>query len=164
MYFPEFAGWLANVDGRADEFVLNASLPNGPSEIADAELPGKLLSGDDVRGGWKGSLDAVLVGWEVVSGKRFTGSLDPVSNPLPESNPVEGSLVVAGNGSFDAVLVDVPKGSLLVDGDVVLVVPKLLSANSVSEVPIGSSLPNGADAVVDEPSFSEPNSLPVVEG
>lgn len=62
MYFPEFAGWLANVDGRADEFELNASLPNGPPEIADAELFGKLLSGDDVTGGWKGSLDAVLVG------------------------------------------------------------------------------------------------------
>ena len=160
MYFPEFAGWLANVDGRADEFVLNPSLPNGPSEIADAELPGKLLSGEDVRGGWKGSLDTVLFGWEVVPGKRFTGSLDPV----PESNPVEGSLVVAGNGSFDAVLVDVPNGSLLVDGDAVLEFPKSLSAEFVSEVPKGSSLPNGADEVVDEPPFSEPNSLPVVEG
>lgn len=86
-----------------------------------------------------------------MSGKRFTGSFDPVSNPFPESNPVDGVLVVAGNRS------------LLIDGDVVLEVPKSLSAEPVSAVPNGSSLPNGADDVVDEPSFREPNSLPVVE-
>jgi hypothetical protein len=139
VYFPEFDGRLANVDGRDDESSLNASFPNGPLEIDDAELLGKLLSGDDVIGGWNGSLAAVLAGWELVSGKRFTGSL-----------------VEAGNGSFDAVLVEVPNGSLLVAGDVVSGAPKTLSAEPLSEVPKGSSLPNGADEVVAGPLSSEP--------
>ena len=105
VYVPEFTGWLTNVDGPAGEPVLNLSFPKGPLEIDDGELLGAMLSGDEVTGGWKTSVDAVLAGPEFVSGNRFAGSLEPLSSRFPESNPVDGSLVEPGNGSFEAVLV-----------------------------------------------------------
>jgi hypothetical protein len=137
--------------------VLKLSLPNGPLETGEAELLGKLLSGDEVIGGWKTSVDAVLAGPEVVSGNRFIGSVEPLSNPFPESNPGDGSLVEAGNGSFDAVLVGVPKGSLL--AETVSGFPRTLPAEPELDVPKGCSLPNGVDELVDGPLSSVPNSL-----
>ena len=164
-----------NVDGPVGDPVFavpNGSLPKGPPpEIGEAGLLGKLLSGDDVIGGWNGSFDAVPTGCEV-SGKRFAGSLELLPKLFPVSNSPDGSLVDPGNGSLDAVPV-VPNGSLVVEADSGF--PKDVSVELVSEVPKGSSLPNGVDEFAEgvlskvllesgRLLSTEPNSLPDVEG
>ena len=95
-----------NVDGPVGDPVLavpNGSLPKGPPpEIGEVGVLGKLLSGDEVIGGWNGSFDAVPTGCEA-SGKRFAGSLELLPKLFPVSNPPDGSLVDPGNRSLDAV-------------------------------------------------------------
>ena len=110
---------------------------------------GKLLSGDDVSGGWNGSFDAVPTGSELPPGKRSAVSLEPLSKPFPELNSVEGCVVELGKGSFDVVAAGFPNGSLLVEGEV-----PADSPNVVSAVP-GLVFPNGC---------SLPSSLPMPDG